>query len=522
MSSDRYADDAASGPAAQRMLRERPETGEWTGLSGGLDSESRTDLERLRFAPAFSRLAEVTQVVTAGTTGSMTHNRLSHSIKVTAVARAISVVLVDRHERSELDALGGLDPVVVQAAAVAHDLGHPPFGHLGEQTLDRLARDRFGLTDGFEGNAQTFRILTELEVHGPGTDGLNLTAATRAAVLKYPWGHDRWPDPHPTSWQVLPRGARPAPGRTGSAKFGAYVPDITEMIKVRDCFPQVRPGQQTLECSVMDLADDIAYSLHDLEDFHRSGVLQYAQVSSEFDSWLEDRGLWSAMTDDDLQRIGRAPGAGLERLRRRLADKDEWIYSPDAFSEAVELINDEFVNEVLAMPYDGSIQADRTLAGFLMRWLDVFSSAAVLLPDAPVRAGLVGLSARPWHRVQVLKFIHQYFVLDRPDLAMAQRGQADLLVRLIDALDAWLSDDSDAARAPHRLRDLIEISREGYSRVNKEQPQWLGSPNDAELARMARGRGIIDYVAGLTDSQAIGFAQRLSGTTNLLWATGVL
>lgn len=178
-----------------RLTRAQPEPDD---LYGGHESQFRTDLERIRFAQSFARLAQVTQVITARATGGVLHNRLTHTIKVTAVARAIAVRVLRTCERDALRSLGGLDHVVVQAAAQAHDLGHPPFGHLGERVLDRLARDRFGLVDGFEGNAQTFRILTELEVHGPGDQGLNLTAAVRAAVLKYPWGRFRVPDPHPS------------------------------------------------------------------------------------------------------------------------------------------------------------------------------------------------------------------------------------------------------------------------------------------------------------------------------------
>ena len=140
-------------------------------------------------------------------TSGVVHNRLTHTIKVTAVARAIAVRLLRTEDRDLLRDLGGLDHVVVQAAANAHDLGHPPFGHLGERVLDRLARERFGLADGFEGNAQTFRILTELEVHGPGDEGLNLTAAVRAAVLKYPWARFHYPIRIPTDWPTPPRGA---------------------------------------------------------------------------------------------------------------------------------------------------------------------------------------------------------------------------------------------------------------------------------------------------------------------------
>ena len=182
------------------------------------ESAFRIDLERIRFATALSRLADVTQVVTSMATSGVVHNRLTHTIKVTAVARTIAVRLLRTEDPGRLGDLGGLDHVVVQAAATAHDLGHPPFGHLGERVLDRVARERFGLADGFEGNAQTFRVLTELEVLGPGDQGLNLTAATRAAVLKYPWACLFYPDPHPTAWPVPPRGAGHSRG-AGAAKI---------------------------------------------------------------------------------------------------------------------------------------------------------------------------------------------------------------------------------------------------------------------------------------------------------------
>ena len=168
-------------------------------------------------------------MVTAGATSGVVHNRLTHTIKVTAVARAIAVRLLRTEDRELLRDLGGLDHVVVQAAANAHDLGHPPFGHLGERALDRLARERFGLADGFEGNAQTFRILTELEVHGPGDEGLNLTAAVRAAVLKYPWARYHCPTRTRPSWPDPPRGAGHGAAGPGAAKFSTYPIDLPEM-----------------------------------------------------------------------------------------------------------------------------------------------------------------------------------------------------------------------------------------------------------------------------------------------------
>ncbi len=505
-----------------RLERARRETVSSRPLAGGTESEFRVDLERIRFAPSFARLAEVTQVVTAGATGGLVHNRLTHTLKVTAVARAIAVGLIRGTDAALLTRLGGLDHVVVQAGAAAHDLGHPPFGHLGERVLDRLARERFGLTDGFEGNAQTFRILTELEVHGPGDKGLNLTAAVRAAVCKYPWGRFHLPTPHPTSWPEPPRGASHGTEGPGAAKFSAYVPDLPEMMVVLLAFPALPPGRQTLECSVMDLADDIAYSLHDVEDFHRSGVLQFSLVSKEFRSWVQERTALAAMAHDELEH-GRVPGAGLERLRRQLAAKDSWIFEEVAFFDAVLKVGDEFVDGVLTAPYDGSMASDRAISGFTSRWIDHFVTSVHLNEEPHVRSAHVGLSAQAWHEVSVLKFVHQHFILDRPDLAMLQRGQSEVLVRLVNAFDAWLSDRTDAARAPRRLIDLVNSGTLGYQQIADEQPELLDAKtSETELMRMGRGRGIIDFVGSLTDEQASAFATRLGGDAGLLWSSGAL
>ena len=121
-------------------------------LPDGVDSAYRVDLERIRFSPYFSRLSAVTQVIPQAGSGTVIHNRLTHSLKVTAVARSIAVSLRNRggEDWNTITELGGCDHIVVQAAASAHDLGHPPFGHLGEQVLDRLARERLGLDDGFD------------------------------------------------------------------------------------------------------------------------------------------------------------------------------------------------------------------------------------------------------------------------------------------------------------------------------------------------------------------------------------
>ena len=170
-------------------------------------SPFRADRDRIVGSPFFTRLNGVTQVVSPGGSGLLVHNRLTHSLKVAQVARADrrAADAPTPRRRDLLDALGGCDPDVVEAAALAHDLGHPPFGHLGERVLDRLARQRLGLPDGFEGNAQSYRIVTSTEIRGAATIGLDLTAAVRAAMLKYPWTRLRLPGPAPAA----PRPAAP-------------------------------------------------------------------------------------------------------------------------------------------------------------------------------------------------------------------------------------------------------------------------------------------------------------------------
>src|SRR5579859_6650809 len=177
---------AAEGNAqAERDKRQSGRPG--PGREGDPRSPSRRDRDRILYSSALQRLTGVTQVVTPDPGGALTHNRLTHSLKVAQVARSIAEILLsDESKRDVLICLGGLDPDVAEAAALAHDLGHPPFGHIGEAVLDMFARNELDLSEGFEGNAQTFRIVARLEKRSGG-DGMDLTAATRCALLKYPW-----------------------------------------------------------------------------------------------------------------------------------------------------------------------------------------------------------------------------------------------------------------------------------------------------------------------------------------------
>ncbi len=262
------------------------------------------DYDRILYSSAFRKLGGVTQVVTSREV-SVFHNRLTHSLKVAQTGVRIAASLLSEpnsevNRRRILDH-GGLHPAVVRAACLAHDLGHPPFGHIGEYTLQDVATNPHqylpgyppscnGLTDSFEGNAQTFRIVTRLayrqarideiddsspEATPPGL-ALNLTRATLAAISKYPWTRNA-----------------PAAQAKDFRKWGAYDTEASLLewafqgmstARETELYGRKHTELRTIEGQVMDWADDIAYAVHDLEDFYRVGLIPLHELAQGADS----------------------------------------------------------------------------------------------------------------------------------------------------------------------------------------------------------------------------------------------
>jgi dGTPase len=386
------------------------------------------DRARVVHAAASRRLAAKTQVV-GPQSDDFVRNRLTHSLEVAQVARDLSRAL-------------GCEPDIVETAALAHDLGHPPFGHNGERVLAELSAE----CGGFEGNAQTLRLLTRLEAKtfGPaGSVGLNLTRATLDACTKYPWSSADAEEPQGVHADGSPRVVR---------KFGVYDDD-------RPIFDWVRAGlagrRRCLEAQVMDLADDVAYSVHDVED---------AVVAGRIDLHALDRdAVWATVREWYLPE---ADDADLDAALAGLRAVDGW---PEA-------------------AYDGSrrhLAALKNLTSDLIgRFCGAVQDATFASADGPfVRyaADLV-VPAATEREIAVLKGVAAHYVMRADDRVALMGRQRELLAELVLGL---------AARGP----DALDTP---YA------DDWRAAADDA-----GRRRAVIDQVASLTDASAATWHERL-------------
>lgn len=376
---------------------------------GDQRTQAQRDRDRILYTSAFRRLAGVTQVV-AASEGQIFHNRLTHTLEVAQVGRRVAEFL---HQRApELAAHYDIDPDRVEASCLAHDLGHPPFGHIGEQKLNELLLDQ-GDEDGFEGNAQSFRIVTRLATRHADFLGLNLMRGTLNAILKYPWLKGR-------------RGKK-------ARKYGAYRADqeVFEWTRAED-----RGDQRSAEAEVMDWADDVTYAVHDVEDFYRAGLIPLDKlIVDEDESWR-----FLVWVVERWKREGRR----------------------ETFEECSDVFN-KLVRSSMPLTeiYRGTRSqraALRTVTAFL---IGRYIGAITLLEP---RRRSVRARVDPGARLEtdLLKQLPWYYVIENPALATQQYGQQAVLDDLFGIYcEAASSGRTDIFPTRHRealegIRDLKE------------------------------------------------------------------
>lgn len=402
---------------------------------------TQKDRDRILYTSAFRRLAGVTQVVSA-IEGHVFHNRLTHTLEVAQIARRMAEHLAARYAVELNEASVAVDPEVTDAAAMAHDLGHPPFGHIAEEELDDCVRDANN-TEGYEGNAQSFRILNRLAAQKAPYRGLNLTRATLCAVMKYPWFRNDGPDNKPK-------------------KFGAY---RTE----RAAFDFAREGygvhQRSLEAQIMDHADSVAYSVHDLDDFYRAGLVPLEEMHLSF--------------SDEFNRFRQAGKVTLGVADKNADKLEEWF---KLFPKG---------------RYTGEYKQRTSLRALNSKLIEEFVSEVV----CDFSDGAVHLRIAEEREVQMRFLQHLVWshVIMNPNLATQQRGQKNIVRTLFNMY-------IDALKNPHEAQRIIPGAFRIELQFLDDAPGSGAPDREARVARLAA-----DIVASFTDLQAAQVYRRVTG-----------
>ncbi|WP_179390489.1 deoxyguanosinetriphosphate triphosphohydrolase [Psychromicrobium silvestre] len=385
------------------------------------------DRARVLHSSALRRLGAKTQVV-APDSDDFVRTRLTHSLEVAQVGRELGRVL-------------GCDPDVVDTACLSHDLGHPPFGHNGEAALNELAH----AIGGFEGNAQTLRLLTRLEPKVLDSDGgpagLNLTRASLDAACKYPWLAADAPVVH---------GHR-------TSKFGVYTDDEPIFRWLREGAPE---GHSCIEAQVMDLADDISYSVHDVEDAIVAGSFQLAELGDS-----DNRNRVIGYTQQWY--LPHTEPAEIDAALERLEATEVWVRHSDGSRAAMGSLKN-MTSQLIGRFCQSALDTTRAIYGSqpLTRF-----AADVVVPQETII------------EIAVMKGLATTFVMTTDRRQPIYQHQQEVLHELVAIL---------VASGDQHLETMFAAD-------------WRAAQNDAERLRV-----VIDQVASLTDVSALAWHRRLS------------
>lgn len=436
-------------------------------------SAFRRDYARLLHSPSFRRLQGKTQLF-AGLESDFFRNRLTHSLEVAQIAKSIALKL---NKETLQDPGMQLDPDLVEFAALAHDLGHPPFGHTGELELNALMSG-YG---GFEGNAQTLRLLTRLEkkLDAPeeqleggwgkwfqegkeASFGLNLCARSLAAILKYD--------------------TEISETHKGDVKKGYYhsEADVVEWIRDKVLGEGDAGPLKTVECQIMDLADDIAYSTYDIEDSFKAGLLE------PFDLLYPDHQVLESVRERVQEEIKR--DIDLNSIQNILKDTFPQLSGP--------ILSDQ-------------IDATRTLADWFTENLGyAVSMSAAFAKRAFFRTSITSALVDQAVRSVTVETDHGC----PPVSAVKVEEGAQLRIAVLKNLVYVLLIESSRLRlVAHRGKHIIgEIfrslaTRDGISLL----PRDFRNRYEQATTEAQQLRTVADFIAGMTDRYAAEFYARL-------------
>ena len=420
-------------------------------------SPFRRDYARVIHSASFRRLQGKTQIF-PGFESDFFRNRLTHSLEVAQVAKSIAIILNEKHN---LD----IDLDLIETAAICHDIGHPPFGHNGELALHSKMLD----VGGFEGNAQTLRVIakTEKKFHTGkmpiqnGQDnryGLNLTYRSLASVLKY---DNKIPE------FVVNLSSTPAKG------YYACEAPLVEEIKSHVLKGYAIPNNQkfkTIECQIMDIADDIAYSTYDIEDAMKGGFINPISMVGMDDQTLEK-----------VQEQVAEDGINISVTEIREILKGIFKHNID-FSQPIESIHQQS-DDLVSSGY----QRTRMTSGLVHYCISNIQFE--LDKNCPVLSR-VWLSNEAFKQVEVLKLFIYFSVISATKLNIVRYRGRDILYSLFDILNSTQESKSLLPNDIHQI----------YYAYPKED-------------QYNRSRVICDFISSMTDRYAIEFYARLKSDT---------